>query len=123
MESIVIGLATYNVRRVSFFPSLCPRYTQTKFAGAVALPRVRFPIAMPIFRGENSRTLIGLVLIIVFGGYQLVASLPTSHRASSYLLLKLERKGVLTTVSPRIDVFSFAQTSVAIMALAALVFL
>jgi len=55
---------------------------------------------MPIFRGENSRALIGLLLIIVFGGYQLVANLPASHH-----------------------VFNFAQTSVAILALAALMFL
>jgi len=55
---------------------------------------------MPIFRGENSRTLIGLVLIIVFGGYQLISSLPASHH-----------------------VFNLAQTSVAILALVALVFL
>jgi len=55
---------------------------------------------MPIFRGENSRKLIGLALIIVFGGYQLVASLPASHK-----------------------VFHFAQTAVAVLALAALVFL
>jgi len=55
---------------------------------------------MPIFRGENSRKLIGFALVIVFGGYQLVSSLPASH-----------------------NVFNFAQTSVAVLALAALVFL
>jgi hypothetical protein len=49
---------------------------------------------MPIFRGENSRKLIGIALIIVFGGYQLVANLPASHRASS--LATPGGEGVLT---------------------------
>jgi len=58
-----------------------------------------------------------MTLIIVFGGYQLVQSLPASHSASQ--LHRAEMECSLGFV----DVFHFAQTSVAILALAALVFL
>ena len=52
---------------------------------------------MPIFRGENSRTLLGLVLIIVFGGYQLVAGLPTSHSAFPYFSFVPDEEGAYSS--------------------------
>ena len=94
MESIVIG--TCNVRR--FPPSLRPRYTQTKFAGTATFLDSDCSIVMPIFRGENSRKLIGIALIIVFGGYQLVANLPASHSAS-FTLLSPDGEGVCSSAA------------------------
>lgn len=100
MESIVIGLlqrATYDEPVFFSFSSLRPRYTRTKFAETAAFSWCLFTIVMPIFRGENSRTLVGLVLIIVIGGYQLVTSFPGSHSAFSCFLLIPDGEG---TYSP-----------------------
>ena len=92
MESIVIGLATYEFL---FFRSVLPLllYLNQVSPEPLLVLESNFPIGMPMFRGENSRTLFGLVLIIIFGGYQLVSSLPTSHRRFSCLFLATNGEG------------------------------
>ena len=45
---------------------------------------------------------MGLALIIVFGGYQLVANLPASHGASSFCFYTGRRGSVFTIGSSRI---------------------
>lgn len=63
---------------------------------------------------------MGLALVIVFGGHQLISNLPATHSASSFCFRRAEKK---SCAHHCLDVFHFAQTSVAVLALAALMFL
>ena len=93
MESIVIGLCNVQRAKSLFFVPSPLLYLNQVRRSCCFFPGALFTIIMPMFRGENSRTLVGLVLVIVFGGYQLVSSIPASHSAFLYFLLASDEEG------------------------------